>query len=139
MFKLQVNVELADKEESIKLEGPRDDVGKVKERLEKMIEDMLSRLKHETIVVDPKYHKHIIGKNGANINRIRNETNVTINIEPNGNLVKMDGTNEAVLQVKQVMDYILYNDTVYFVSGVGICAYSRALSRRWSFYLLYVF
>uniref|UniRef100_A0A2P2HWJ6 Vigilin n=1 Tax=Hirondellea gigas TaxID=1518452 RepID=A0A2P2HWJ6_9CRUS len=97
-----VHVEFTDKGESIKLEGPRDDVEKARDNLETMIAEMLSRLKQDQITVDSKYHKHIIGKSGANINRIRQDTNVIINIEPNGSdIIRLEGRPEDVAQVKK--------------------------------------
>lgn len=103
-----VHVEFADKGETIKIEGPREDVEKARENLETMIAEMMSRLKQDTIDVDPKFHKHIIGKAGANINRIRNETNVIINIEPNGSsTIKLEGTPEAVEAVKKELDELV--------------------------------
>ncbi|KAA0202010.1 hypothetical protein HAZT_HAZT007643 [Hyalella azteca] len=97
----QVHVEFTDKGEIIKIEGPLDEVVKACERLDSMIKEMMSRLTQDQIIVDPKFHKHIIGKSGANINRIRNETNVIINIEPNGNVIRLEGSPEAVAQGKQ--------------------------------------
>lgn len=101
----QVQVEFTNKSEVIKLIGPRDDVDKARENLESMIAEMMSRLKQDQINVDSKYHKHIIGKAGSNINRIRSETNVIINIEPNGSsVIKLEGTPEAVEQVKKELE-----------------------------------
>lgn len=100
-----VHVEFTDEGELIKLEGPRDDVDQARENLETMIAEMKSRLTQDQITVDSKFHKHIIGKGGANINKIRNETNVIINIEPKGsNVIKLEGTPEAVTQVKRELE-----------------------------------
>ncbi|KAF2362558.1 K domain type 1 [Trinorchestia longiramus] len=97
----QVHVEFTEESELIKLEGPMEDVHKAGEKLNCMIKELMSRLTQDQIIVDPKFHKHIIGKSGTNINRIRNETNVIINIEPNGNVIRLEGTPEAVAQGKQ--------------------------------------
>lgn len=95
----QVHIELDDAAERIKLDGPRAEVQKVRANLNTMIEEMLCRIKQETITVDPKYHKHIIGKSGSNINRIRNETNVFINFDDN--TIKLEGAPDAVDSVKK--------------------------------------
>lgn len=107
-YNVQVHVEFTDKGETIKVEGPRDEVEKARINLETMIEEMLSRLKQDTINIDPKFHKHIIGKAGANINRIRNETNVIINIEPNGSsVIKLEGTPDSVEIVKKELEELV--------------------------------
>lgn len=51
-----------------------------------------------------RFFKHIIGKNGSNINRIRNNTGVLINItEAEGNnVIRIEGSPEGVAQAKQV-------------------------------------
>lgn len=63
---LQVHVEFTDKEDKIKIEGPPEEVEKAQEDLEAMAKDLIAKLTFEEIGVDPKYYKHIIGKNGAN-------------------------------------------------------------------------
>ena len=100
-----VHVEFTDVDEIIKLEGPREEALAAKQRLETMISDMQSRLVQDELIVDSKFHKHIIGKAGANINRIRNETNVIINIDPKGgNVIKLEGSPDCVKQVKRDLE-----------------------------------
>ena len=61
----------------------------VRENLVSMIDEMLNRIKQETIPVDSKFHRHIIGRSGANVNRIRSEYNVFINFDDN--CIKLEG------------------------------------------------
>ena len=51
-----------------------------------------------------RFYKHIIGKSGSNINRIRNDTGVLINIsEADGNnLIRLEGSPVGVAQAKKV-------------------------------------
>lgn len=51
-----------------------------------------------------RFYKHIIGKSGSNINRIRNETGVLINIsEADGsNLIRLEGSPDGVARAKTV-------------------------------------
>jgi len=103
-----VHIEFNDEGEMIRLDGPKEDADKAAEILETMVNDMQSRLMQDQLTVDPKFHKHIIGKGGANINKIRSETNVIINIEPKGsNLIKLEGTPEAVQQVKEELEALV--------------------------------
>jgi hypothetical protein len=48
------------------VEGPPDDTLQAKSELEKVARDLISRLSFAEIQIDPKYHRHIIGKQGAN-------------------------------------------------------------------------
>lgn len=101
----QVHIELDDVAELIKLDGPRAEVQKVRANLHTMIEEMMCRIKQETIQVEAKYHKHIIGKSGSNINRIRNESNVIINFDDA--CIRLEGAPEAVDSVKKELCEII--------------------------------
>jgi len=100
-----VHIEMEDAADSIKLDGPKAEVQKVHANLTTMIEEMLSRITRETLTVDPKYHRFIIGKSGANVNKIRNETNVYINFEDNA--ITLEGVPKDVETAKkELMDII---------------------------------
>jgi hypothetical protein len=53
---------MEDKADKIIVEGPVEEVEKVRIALLANVEDLLSKLTFADIVIDPKYHKHIIGK-----------------------------------------------------------------------------
>ncbi|KAG0729485.1 Vigilin [Chionoecetes opilio] len=105
----KVHVEFTDKQGGIKLEGPPEEVEVAAEKLENMIAEMKSKLCFDEISVDPKFYKHIIGKNGSNINRIRNDTGVLINIsEADGsNLIRLEGSPDGVKQAKQELEELV--------------------------------
>ncbi|XP_042234128.1 vigilin-like [Homarus americanus] len=105
----KVHVEFTDKQGGIKLEGPPEEVEQAREKLETMIAEMQSKLCFDQITVDPKFYKHIIGKSGANINRIRNDTGVLINIsEADGsNLIRLEGSPEGVSQAKKELEELV--------------------------------
>ena len=55
------------------------------------------------VSVDPKYHKHIIGKQGSNIGRIKEETGVNIRIPQDGQhdtMIKIEGEITGVETAK---------------------------------------
>ena len=57
-----------------------------------------------TITVPRKYHRHIIGKEGSTIRRIRNETGASIDIPPKGeetDEIVIEGTHSEVAQAKR--------------------------------------
>ena len=59
---LKVHVEMEDKADKIIVEGPAEEVEKVRVALRATVEDLLGKLTFVDVTVDPKYHKHIIGK-----------------------------------------------------------------------------
>ncbi|KAK7086534.1 hypothetical protein SK128_008145 [Halocaridina rubra] len=105
----KVHVEFTDKQGGIRLEGPPEEVEKAREKLETMINEMKSKLTFDQITVDPRFYKHIIGKSGSNINRIRNDTGVLINIsEADGNnLIRLEGSPEGVAQAKKELEELV--------------------------------
>lgn len=52
---------MEDKADKIIVEGPVEEVERVRVALVANVEELLSKLTFADIVVDPKYHKHIIG------------------------------------------------------------------------------
>lgn len=52
---------MEDKADKIIVEGPVEEVERVRVALLANVEELLSKLTFADIVVDPKYHKHIIG------------------------------------------------------------------------------
>lgn len=96
----RVHVEFTDK---IKIEGPPEEVEEAKRQLEATAKDLASRLTSEELEVDPKYHKHIIGKQGARVIRIKQETGVVINIPVNevSNIIRIEGSHNGVARAKQ--------------------------------------
>lgn len=105
----KVHVEFTDKQGGIRLEGPPEEVEQAREKLETMIAEMKNKLTYDQITVDPKFYKHIIGKSGSNINRIRNDTGVLINIsEADGNnLIRLEGSPEGVAQAKKELEELV--------------------------------
>lgn len=93
---LKVHVEF--NENRIKIEGPPEEVEKVQKELEAVI----SKLTFAEMNVDPKFYKHIIGKNGANVNRLKDETGVVINIDDSSK-IRIEGSHAGVAQAKRTL------------------------------------
>lgn len=105
----KVNVEFTVKEDKIKIEGPPEEVEKAQIELEQMAKDLISKLIFAELNVDPKFYKHIIGKNGTNVNRLKEETGVVINISENdsNNVIRIEGNHAGVEQArKELMDLV---------------------------------
>lgn len=62
----QVQVDFADGHDSIKVEGPPEEVAEACRKLREMIENLKNQVAYEEIRIKPAFHRHIIGKNGAN-------------------------------------------------------------------------
>ncbi|KAG1666666.1 Vigilin [Nymphon striatum] len=100
----KVHVEFTGGEDKIKIEGPPEDVERVKNSLSDMVKDLESRIAFEELNIEPKYHRHIIGKNGSNVNRIKQDTGVLIHIpsdSSHSNVIRIEGNPAGVSQAKE--------------------------------------
>ncbi|KAI4494366.1 hypothetical protein M0802_009049 [Mischocyttarus mexicanus] len=98
----KVNVEFTGKEDKIKIEGPPEEVEKAQNELQLMANDLMSKLTYTELNVDPRFYKHIIGKNGCNVNRVKEATGVVINISENdgSNIIRIEGNVPGVMDAK---------------------------------------
>ncbi|XP_032233771.2 vigilin-like [Nematostella vectensis] len=95
----KVHVEFSDEKDSITLEGPPEQVESARESLEAFIRELIVSMAFAECNVDQKYHPHIIGKNGANVNRIKTETGTSIIIPSNtekSNTIRIEGSPQGV-------------------------------------------
>lgn len=99
----KVHIEFTEKEDKIKINGPPEEVEKAQEKIESIVKELKSTMVFIEIHVDPKFYKHIIGKNGANVNRIKDETGVQINIDESG-FVRIEGNKDGVRRAKQELE-----------------------------------
>lgn len=100
----KVHVEFSDEKDSVSLEGPPQEVEKAQESLETFIRELKASMDYAEISVDHKYHPHIIGKNGANVNRIKTETGTSILIPSNNehsNVLRIEGSPKGVALAKE--------------------------------------
>jgi len=91
-------------DDSIKVDGPPDEVEKAKIELEKQASELIKSTAFADIKVDAKYHKHIIGKGGSTINKIKAETDVTINIPDTDSgvtVIRIEGNKVGVEKAKK--------------------------------------
>ncbi|KAG8224048.1 hypothetical protein J437_LFUL001125 [Ladona fulva] len=106
----KVHVEFTDKDERIKIEGPPEEVDEAQKALEAKVQDLVSRLVYDEITVDPKFYKHIIGKSGANVNRLKEEAGVTINIgeKIGDNVIRIEGDRAGVAKAKKELEDMVH-------------------------------
>merc|ERR1712025_800408 len=81
---------------TIKIDGPPDEI-------EKQVGGLVGTMDFAEVKVDAKYHKHIIGKGGSTINKIKSEADVTINIPDTDSgvtVIRIEGNKAGVLKAK---------------------------------------
>merc|ERR1719292_3941 len=86
-------------DDSIKVDGPPDEVEKARLDLEDQVAKLVKTMAFADVKVDAKYHKHIIGKGGSTINKIKSETDVTINIPDTDSgvtVIRIEGNKAGV-------------------------------------------
>jgi len=95
----KVRIEFLEDKDKIVIEGPPTEVQAASTLLSSSLKDLQNTMSYTEIQVDQKWHRHIIGKNGSNINRIKNETGTSINI-PSDNeksdIIRIEGSPDGV-------------------------------------------
>uniref|UniRef100_A0A4W4EE35 Vigilin n=1 Tax=Electrophorus electricus TaxID=8005 RepID=A0A4W4EE35_ELEEL len=100
----KVHIEFTEGEDKITLEGPTKDIQIVQSQIEAIVSDLVSRMDYAEICVDPKFHRHLIGKGGANINRIKDQYKVSVRIPPDNEkstLIRIEGDPQGVQEAKK--------------------------------------
>uniref|UniRef100_A0A673KK29 Vigilin n=1 Tax=Sinocyclocheilus rhinocerous TaxID=307959 RepID=A0A673KK29_9TELE len=104
----KVHIEFTDGEERISLEGPTEEVEQAQAQIQEIIKDLMARMDYAEINIDHRFHRHLIGKNGANINRIKEQYKVSVRIPQDSErcgLVRIEGDPQGVqLARKELMD-----------------------------------
>jgi len=93
------HVAFLDEGDLIKIDGPPEEADKIRDALEKQAEDLKANMEYVEITVDAKYHKHIIGKGGSTVNRLKQGGDVQINIPDvdKGNaVIRIEGNKSGV-------------------------------------------
>uniref|UniRef100_A0A8C6KD94 Vigilin n=1 Tax=Nothobranchius furzeri TaxID=105023 RepID=A0A8C6KD94_NOTFU len=100
----RVHIEFTDGEERISLEGPTEEVEQAQAQIQEIIKDLLVRMDYTEVIIDPRFHRHLIGKNGANINRIKEQYKVSVRIPQDSersNLVRIEGDPKGVQMARR--------------------------------------
>ena len=85
----------------VKIEGPKEDVEKARERIAAKAKELEDSMCVEELDIPTKLHKHIIGKAGANINRCVHATDVDYGrLENEGRLLaKVEVKLEEIIHI----------------------------------------
>ncbi|CAF0777930.1 unnamed protein product [Didymodactylos carnosus] len=106
-----------DKSNKVKLRGDKDDVEKCTRYLQQKVKDMYSL----GVTVPKKFHRMIIGKGGANIQKIREEVDVRIDIpadNQDSEVIKISGKKTDVDKAKTMIDTIVQQLNANFENSV---------------------
>ncbi|KAJ2952741.1 hypothetical protein O0L34_g7097 [Tuta absoluta] len=99
----KVHVDITHSEDKVKIDGPPEEVERAQVELDSFVKNLLATLTYVELTVDPKFFKHIIGKSGSNINRLKDETGVVINIIENegNNVIRIEGSHQGVTDAER--------------------------------------
>jgi len=96
--------------DNIVIEGPPEEVLKASSELRSIVKDLQGRLTYNDMKVDAVHHRHIIGKSGANINRMKTDYDVQITIggdNGNENLIRIEGAPKAVQACRKEIEQMV--------------------------------
>jgi len=99
----KVQVEFNEERDKILIQGPPTEVQAAENLLSSSIMELKNTMSYCDIEVDQKWHRHIIGKAGANIKNIKNETGTSINIPSDTTkscTIRIEGSPEGVAAAK---------------------------------------
>jgi len=105
-----VHIEFLEAGDVIKIEGPPSDAEKAKEILESQANELVAKMDFVEIDVDAKYHKHIIGKGGSTVNKLKQEADVMINIpddRASSNCIRIEGNKDGVSKAKEELESLV--------------------------------
>ncbi|XP_066454614.1 vigilin [Eleutherodactylus coqui] len=100
----KVHIEFTEGEDRISLEGPTEDVTVAQQQMEALVSDLISRMDFAEINIDHRFHRHLIGKSGTNINRIKEQYKVSVRIPQDSeksSQIRIEGDPQGVQQAKK--------------------------------------
>jgi len=100
----KVHVEFIEDKDKILIQGPPVEVASAENLLSSSLAELKNTMSYADIEVDPKWHRHIIGKNGSNIGRIKTDTGTSINIPSDTTksaVIRIEGSPEGVAAAKE--------------------------------------
>lgn len=99
----RVHIEFNDEQDEIRLEGPPEDVEQAEKIIKDQTAELVKNMSYLEVNIDPKFHRHIVGKSGSNVNRIKNDLGVDIRIPSDAehsSVIRIEGSSEAIGKAK---------------------------------------
>jgi polyribonucleotide nucleotidyltransferase len=103
--KVHPDVRMYFHDDYIALEGPPEEVERVRSQIQTAIDELKSKnTTYLEIEIDPQYYKQLIGKNQARLLEMQEQTGCDIKFPfDEGRLVKLMGTKENVEKARQLL------------------------------------
>merc|ERR1719347_1050676 len=101
--------DLGSKSDIVKLRGPKDDVDKCARHFNKITKELLESGYQTKVPIFKQFHKFVIGKGGANIRRIRDETDTRIDLpdsSTDSDMITITGKKENVVKAVEAIQQI---------------------------------
>merc|ERR1719449_234896 len=101
--------DLGSKSDIVKLRGPKDDVDKCAKYFNKLHKELLESGYQTKVPIFKQFHKFVIGKGGANIRRIRDETDTRIDLpdsSTDSDMITITGKKENVVKAVEAIQQI---------------------------------
>merc|ERR1712088_354895 len=101
--------DLGSKSDILKLRGPKDDVDKCARHFNKITKELLESGYQTKVPIFKQFHKFVIGKGGANIRRIRDETDTRIDLPDSttdSDMITITGKKENVVKAVEAIQQI---------------------------------
>lgn len=96
-----------EKSDVVKLRGPKDDVDKCHKELMKNVKSLQEQSYVVEVPIFKRFHKFIIGKGGANIKKIRDDTQTKIELPAEGDKNEVIAISGKIENVHDARDCIL--------------------------------
>jgi hypothetical protein len=94
----------------ITLEGPPDEIEKLKDRLNNILKELQQNLTYSEVSISPKFYGHVIGKNHENVTRMKSEYGVQVRLTPENSdqsSIRIEGSEEGVQKAKVEIEELL--------------------------------
>merc|ERR1712088_1254370 len=101
--------DLGSKSDIVKLRGPKDDVDKCAGHFNKLTKELLESGYQTKVPIFKQFHKFVIGKGGANIRLIRDETDTRIDLPDSttdSDMITITGKKENVVKAVEAIQQI---------------------------------
>lgn len=113
---VQINIPAAsEKSDVVTIRGNKNDVEKCFKHLQQHVKDMHESNYKEEMQIVKEFHRIIIGKGGAFIKKIRDDTNTRIDIpsnESDSNTIVITGKQDSVLKARRLIEDKIKGNTM---------------------------
>lgn len=104
-----LGVEVKSLEDKIKLHGPPTEIENIMDVFEAELDQLKKNIIRKDINVEPRIHGYIIGRSGATVDQIRDESGANVIVPKNdelSELITLEGTHEAVAIAEEKINAI---------------------------------